>query len=137
MRRIGVLALFPQGQARIAALRKELQVLGWTEGRKIQIDYRATPAIPSGRMPLRPAGETTSDRRRRRFGIAVCIPSRRVRSMKHPDTSCDCAAAATPLAPRWRCLVCGKTAIVKVSILATVCDGDTIRTVEPEVLQGS
>ena len=57
--------------------------------------------------------------------------------MKHPDTSCDCAAAATPLALRWRCLVCGKTAIVKVSILATVCDGDTIRKVEPEVLQGS
>jgi hypothetical protein len=23
--------------------------------------------------------------------------------MKHPDTSCDCAQAATPLALRWRC----------------------------------
>jgi putative tryptophan/tyrosine transport system substrate-binding protein len=46
MRRIGVLAPLPEtdaeGQARIAALRKGLQDLGWTEGRNIQIDYRAT-----------------------------------------------------------------------------------------------
>jgi hypothetical protein len=54
--------------------------------------------------------------------------------MKHPDTSCDCAAAASPLALRWGCSVCGKTAIMKVSTLATVCDGDTIRKVEPEVV---
>jgi hypothetical protein len=40
-----------RGQARIAALRKELQVLRWTEGRKIEIDYRATPATSPGRMP--------------------------------------------------------------------------------------
>ena len=49
--------------------------------------------------------------------------------MKHPD----CAASATSLALRWRCSVCGKTAIMKVSTLATVCDGDTIRKVEPGV----
>ena len=52
--------------------------------------------------------------------------------MKHPDTSCDCAATATSLALRWRCPVCGKTAIVKVSTIDTVCDGDTVRRVEPE-----
>jgi hypothetical protein len=40
--------------------------------------------------------------------------------MKHPDTSCDCAAAVT-----------AKTAIRKVSILAAVCDGVTIRKAEP------
>jgi hypothetical protein len=55
--------------------------------------------------------------------------------MKHPDTSCDCAQAATPLTLRWRCPGCGKTAIMQVSTLAAVCDGDTIRKVEPEVLQ--
>ena len=54
--------------------------------------------------------------------------------MKHPDLNCDCAAAASPLALRWRCSVCGKTAIMKVSTLAATCDGDTIRKVEPEVV---
>jgi hypothetical protein len=54
--------------------------------------------------------------------------------MKHPDTSCDCAAAVSPLALRWGRSVCGKTAIMKVSTLAMVCDGDTIRKVEPEVV---
>jgi hypothetical protein len=53
--------------------------------------------------------------------------------MKHPDSSCDCIAAASPLALRWECSVCGKTAIMKISILAAGCDGDTIRKVEPEV----
>jgi hypothetical protein len=53
--------------------------------------------------------------------------------MKHPDAHCDCPAAATPLAFRWRCPVCGKTAIMKISTLATVCDSDTIRRIEPEV----
>ena len=51
--------------------------------------------------------------------------------MKHPDSNCDCTAAASPLALRWVCSVCGKTAIMKVSILAAICDGDTIRRVEP------
>jgi hypothetical protein len=56
--------------------------------------------------------------------------------MKHPDTDCDCdLAAAGPLALRWRCPVCGKIAIMKMSTLAAVCDGDMIRRVEPEVLQ--
>lgn len=30
----------PEGQARVAAFRKVLQSLGWTEGRNLQIDYR-------------------------------------------------------------------------------------------------
>jgi ABC-type uncharacterized transport system substrate-binding protein len=51
MRRIGVLAPLPEtdaeGQARIASLRKGLQDLGWTEGRNIQIDYRATAGDPA------------------------------------------------------------------------------------------
>jgi hypothetical protein len=54
--------------------------------------------------------------------------------MKHPDSSCDRTAAASPLALRVRCSVCGKTAIMKVSILDAICDGDTIRGVEPEVV---
>jgi putative ABC transport system substrate-binding protein len=44
MRRIGVLMPFakdnPEGLARIAAFVKELQQLGWTDGRNIQIEYR-------------------------------------------------------------------------------------------------
>jgi hypothetical protein len=51
--------------------------------------------------------------------------------MKHLDSNCDCAAAVSPLAFRWRCSVCGKTAIMKVSTLAAICDGDTIGRVEP------
>jgi hypothetical protein len=55
--------------------------------------------------------------------------------MKHPNARCDCgSAAASPLALRWRCPVCGKTAIMKVSTLAADCDGDTIRKVELEVV---
>ena len=52
--------------------------------------------------------------------------------MKHPDASCDCAGAASALASRWRCPTCGKTAIMKISTLAVVCSGDTIRKMEPE-----
>jgi hypothetical protein len=64
--------------------------------------------------------------------------------MKHPDTHCDCPASATSLAFRWCCSVCGKTAIMRVSVVA-VCDGDTIRRValprtadsaDPEALVG-
>jgi hypothetical protein len=44
MRRIGVLIANaesdPEGQARVAAFRQDLQRLGWTEGRNIRIDYR-------------------------------------------------------------------------------------------------
>ena len=54
--------------------------------------------------------------------------------MKHPAKGCDCAASASALALRWRCPVCGKTAIMKVSTLAAICDGDTLRTVGPEVV---
>ena len=43
MRRIGVLMGLtesdPEAQARIAAFRKTLQGLGWTEGRNVQADY--------------------------------------------------------------------------------------------------
>jgi predicted RNA-binding Zn-ribbon protein involved in translation (DUF1610 family) len=52
--------------------------------------------------------------------------------MKHPESHCSCPAAATPLALRWRCPDCGKTAIMRVSILAAACDGDTIRKAEPQ-----
>ena len=54
--------------------------------------------------------------------------------MNHTDTSCDCGAAVSPLALRWRCSVCGKTAIMKVSTIVAVCDGGTIRKVEPDVV---
>jgi hypothetical protein len=52
--------------------------------------------------------------------------------MKHANSSCNCTAAVSPLALLWGCSVCGKTAIIKVSILAAICDGDTIRGVKPE-----
>jgi putative tryptophan/tyrosine transport system substrate-binding protein len=43
MRRIGVLMGLaesdPEGQSRIAALRKTLQDLGWTEGRNVRMGY--------------------------------------------------------------------------------------------------
>jgi hypothetical protein len=61
-------------------------------------------------------------------------PTMRAPPMKHPDSNCDCTATASPLALRWGCSVCGKTAIMKVSTLAAICDGDTIRNVEPEVV---
>jgi hypothetical protein len=55
--------------------------------------------------------------------------------MNHSDTGCNCdPAAASPLALRWRCPVCDKTAIMKVSTLAAVCDGHTIRKVQPEAV---
>jgi hypothetical protein len=47
--------------------------------------------------------------------------------MKHPDTHCDCTSPATPLALRWRCPVCGKTAIMRVTTLATVYGGESVR----------
>jgi hypothetical protein len=44
IRPIGVLMPFakdnPEGQARIAAFLQEMQKLGWTEGRNLQIEYR-------------------------------------------------------------------------------------------------
>src|SRR5262249_61484000 len=55
--------------------------------------------------------------------------------MKHPDTSCGCGQGATPLALRWRCPGCGRTAIMKLSTRGAVCDGVTIRKAEPEVLE--
>src|SRR5262249_31650332 len=48
MRRIGVLIALPENdpelQKWIAALRRGLEKLGWSEGRNIQIDYRFSPA---------------------------------------------------------------------------------------------
>jgi hypothetical protein len=38
------------------------------------------------------------------------------------------------LALRWRCPVCGKTAIMKILTLAAVCDGDTFRKSEPKIV---
>src|SRR5258705_11581768 len=44
MRRVGVLLGFvesdPEAQPRIAAFQRELQNLGWTVGRNLQIEYR-------------------------------------------------------------------------------------------------
>src|SRR5262245_30994457 len=44
MRRIGVLMAYAENdreyQSHLAEFRKELQKLGWTEGRNVQIDYR-------------------------------------------------------------------------------------------------
>jgi putative tryptophan/tyrosine transport system substrate-binding protein len=43
-RRIGILSTLgaddPEGQARIAAFLRELQRLGWSEGRNVRIEYR-------------------------------------------------------------------------------------------------
>ena len=55
--------------------------------------------------------------------------------MKHPDARCDRGQAANPLALRWRCPSCGRTAIMKVSTLAAVCGGEKIRKAEPEPRQ--
>jgi hypothetical protein len=52
--------------------------------------------------------------------------------MKHPEVYCDCPSSAGPLTLRWRCPDCGKTAIMRVTTLATVCDGETVRKVEPQ-----
>jgi hypothetical protein len=52
--------------------------------------------------------------------------------MKHPESHCHCAELATPLTLRWRCSVCGKSAMMKVSTVATVCDGESVRIVEPQ-----
>jgi hypothetical protein len=52
--------------------------------------------------------------------------------MKHPEAHCDCLAPATPLALRWRCPVCGKSTIMKVSTLDAVCDGESLRRIEPQ-----
>jgi hypothetical protein len=47
MRRVGVLTVTdekdPEGQARVAALRRGLERLGWLQGRNVQIDYRTSP----------------------------------------------------------------------------------------------
>jgi hypothetical protein len=38
----------PNGQLRVAAFRQQLQKLGWTEGRNIQIDFRYAADNPTG-----------------------------------------------------------------------------------------
>jgi hypothetical protein len=52
--------------------------------------------------------------------------------MKHPETHCDCSSSAGPLALRWRCPFCGKSAVMRVTTLATVCDGESLRKAEPQ-----
>src|SRR5712692_5926737 len=50
VRRVGMLIGYaendPETQARLLAFRKELEHLGWTEGRNVRIDYRFAPARP-------------------------------------------------------------------------------------------
>ena len=50
--------------------------------------------------------------------------------MKHPDSQCHCSSFASPLALRWHCPDCGKGAIMKVSTVDCVCDGESLRKVE-------
>jgi putative ABC transport system substrate-binding protein len=51
MRRIGVVMAYtendPNGQLQVAAFRQQLQKLGWTEGRNIQIDFRYAADDPT------------------------------------------------------------------------------------------
>jgi putative ABC transport system substrate-binding protein len=51
LRRVGLVMGYivsdPEGQAQVAAFRQELQSLGWTEGRNIQIDIRYATDVPS------------------------------------------------------------------------------------------
>ena len=49
MRRVGVLAYFPEAQAILAAFKRRLVDLGWTEGRNLSIDYRFIDDIAGGR----------------------------------------------------------------------------------------
>src|SRR5262249_16296783 len=49
MRRVGVLAYFPEAQAILAAFKRRLVDLGWTEGRNLSIDYRLIDDIAGGR----------------------------------------------------------------------------------------
>ena len=50
MRRVGVLMGVgendPEGQARVAAFRKGLSDLNWTDGRNVHIDYRWAAGEP-------------------------------------------------------------------------------------------
>jgi hypothetical protein len=66
------------------------------------------------------------------FGPFLGFVGDELAEVEHPETHCYCPAAATPLALRWRCPVCGKSAIMMVSTLATVCDGETLTKVEPQ-----
>src|SRR5215831_8816392 len=66
-----------------------------------------------------------------RAGVSVCLKGEC--HGEAPGDQCDCGAkAASPLALRWRCSVCGTSAIMKISTLATVCDGERIRKAEPQ-----
>ena len=51
MRRVGVVMGYaesdPEGRAQVTALRQELQEIGWTEGRNIQIDVRYATDDPN------------------------------------------------------------------------------------------
>src|SRR5689334_8122465 len=51
MRRVGVVMAYTEkdanGQLQVAAFRQQLQKLGWTEGRNIQIDFRYAADDPS------------------------------------------------------------------------------------------
>ena len=48
MRRIGIMIALPEGDPELkkwlTAFRQRLELLGWSEGRNVQIDYRSSPA---------------------------------------------------------------------------------------------
>ena len=52
--------------------------------------------------------------------------------MKHPETHCDGGEMVSPLTIRWRCSACGKSAIMHVSTLAAVCDGESFKKGGPQ-----
>jgi len=67
------------------------------------------------------------------YYLAWLGPEGRMSVSKHPESNCECGPkAASPLALRWRCSVCGTSAIMKMSILAAVCDGEGIRKADPQ-----
>jgi putative tryptophan/tyrosine transport system substrate-binding protein len=51
LRRVGVVMAYaekdPNGQVQVAGFRQQLQKLGWTEGRNIQIDFRYAADNPT------------------------------------------------------------------------------------------
>ena len=70
MRRVGVVMAYTEkdanGQLQVAAFRQQLQKLGWTEGRNIQVDFRYAADDPSR---IRCVGRRTDGPRTGRDGL--------------------------------------------------------------------